>query len=93
MKTALGYFRRVHQLHWSIENYHRALKQVCSAEKCFVRFKKAICNHLFCSLRAFVQLELQRWRGEIKSWYAFKRHFADAAVTTFIQQRTHALGA
>lgn len=93
MKTALGYFRRVHQTHWGIENYHRALKQVCAAEKCFARYKKAICNHLFCSLRAFVQLELRRWRGEIKSWYAFKRHLADEVVATFIQQRTHTFSA
>lgn len=47
-------------------------------------------NHLFCGLRAFVELELQRWRGEIPSWYGLKRRLADTVVTNFIQQRTHA---
>ena len=93
MKVALGYFRHVHQSHWGIECYHRAIKQVCGAEKFFVRWKGAIRNHLFCSLRAFVHLELQRWRGEIKSWYSFKRHLADEAVTSFIHRRTHAFSA
>ncbi len=93
MKVALGFFRHVHQSHWGIECYHRALKQVCGAERFFVRWKAAIRNHLFCSLRAFVQLELQRWRGEIKSWHALKRHLADEAVTNFIRRRMHLHGA
>ena len=93
MKTAFGYFRHVHQTHWGIESYHRASKQGCAAEKFFVRWKGAIRNHLFCVLRAFTQLELQRWRGEIKSWYSLKRHLADEAVTKFIQRRTHAFSA
>jgi hypothetical protein len=58
-----------------------------------VRCKQAIRNHLFCSLRAFVELELQRWRGEIKSWHGLKPHLADEAVTNFIQQRTRTHGA
>ena len=70
MKTALGYFKHVHRVHWGIESYHRAIKQVCGAERFFVRWKGAIRNHLFCVLRAFTQLELQRWCGEIKSWYS-----------------------
>ena len=93
MKVALGSFRHVHQQHWGIECYHRAIKQVCGAEKFFVRYKGAIRNHLFCVLRAFTQLEVLRWRGEIKSWYSLKRHLADEAVTSFIQQRTHAFSA
>ncbi len=88
MKVAVGYFCYVHQAHWGIESYHRALKQLCHAERFFVRWKTAIRNHLFCSLRAFIQLELQRWRGEIQSWYSLKRHVADEAITNFIQQRT-----
>jgi hypothetical protein len=93
MKVALGYFRHVHRQHWGIECYHRAIKQVWHAEKFFVRWKTAIRNHLFCALRAFVQLEIQRWRGEIESWYTLKRHLLDHAVTNFIRQRMHLHGA
>ena len=93
MKVAWHLFHHAHREHWAIEGYHRAIKQVCGAAKFFVRCKQAIRNHLFCSLRAFVELELQRWRGEIKSWYGLKRHLADAAVTHFIHQRTRAYSA
>lgn len=93
MKTAVGYFKAVHRQHWGIESYHRAIKQVCHAERFFVRWKTAIRNHLFCALRAFTQLEIQRWRGEIKSWYSLKRHLIDEAVTNFIQQRTRSYSA
>jgi hypothetical protein len=93
MKTAVGYFRTVHRQHWGIESYHRAIKQLCCAERFFVRWKGAIRNHLFCALRAFIHLEIQRWRGEIKSWYSLKGHLVDEAVTNFIQQRTRAYGA
>ena len=90
MKVAWSTFAQAHQEHWVIESDHRAIKQVCHAERFFVRCQQAIRNHLFCSLRAFVELELQRWRAEIKSWYGLKRHLADAVVTSFIQQRTRA---
>ena len=66
--------------------YHRALKQLCHAERFFVRWKQAIRNHVFCALRAFLQLELKRSGGLIASWYEFKRHVADQAITNFIRQ-------
>jgi hypothetical protein len=86
MKVAYGHFVHVHRQHWSIECYHRALKQVCHAEQFFVRWKRAIANHVFCALRAFLQLEERRSRGLIASWYELKRHLIDQAVGAFIQQ-------
>jgi hypothetical protein len=88
MKVAVGSFCHVHREHWGIESYHRAIKQLCRAERFFVRWKTDIRTHLFCALRAFVHLEIQRWRGEIQSWYALKRHLVDEAVTRFIHRRT-----
>jgi hypothetical protein len=63
MKVAYGHFVHVHRQHWSIEGYHRAIKQLCHAEKFFVRWKRAIGNHVFCALRAFLKLEQRRSRG------------------------------
>ena len=93
MKVAWHTFHQAHREHWAVECYHRAIKQVCHAERFFVRCKQAIRNHVFCALRAFIHLEVQRGRGEIESWYALKRHLADAVVTHFIQQRIHHHGA
>ena len=59
-----------------------------------MRWKQAIRNHVFCALRAFLQLEDKRSRGLISSWYEFKRHLADQAVSNFIRQAvTHPHGA
>jgi hypothetical protein len=65
-------FDQVHEVHWNIEQFHRAIKQLCNAENFFVRAAKAVINHIFCVLRAFVKLELMRIRGIIKNWYEFK---------------------
>ena len=86
MKIAFGHFRFLRSRQWRIECYHHALKEVCHVCRFFVRGKQAIANHVFCSLRAFLRLEAKRATGQITSWYQFKRHFADQAVTTFIQR-------
>jgi hypothetical protein len=86
MKVAQGYFVHVHRQHWAIEGYHRAVKQLCHAEKFFVRWKRAIGNHVFCALRAFLKLEEKRSRGLIATWYELKRHLIDQAVRAFIHQ-------
>jgi hypothetical protein len=90
MKVARAQFERVHQAHWAVECYHRALKGVCHAERFFVRWKRAIRNHLFCALRAFVYLEEQLSKGTIRSWYELKRHVSNHAVSAFIQRRVAA---
>jgi hypothetical protein len=76
----------VQRPHWSIECYHRARKQLCHAEKFFVRWKTAIGNHVVCALRAFLKLEERRSGGLIASWYELKRHLIDQAVGAFIHQ-------
>ena len=59
--------------------------KLCHAERFFVRWKHATRNHVFCALRAFMHLEVKRSAGLIASWYDFKRHFADQAITNFIR--------
>jgi hypothetical protein len=50
------------------------------------RTERAIGNHAFCALRAFLRLEGRRSRGLFASWYELKRHLIDQAVGAFIQQ-------
>ncbi len=85
MKIAFAHCRCIRSRQWQIECHHHALKAVCHVGRFFVRWKRAIANHLFCSLRAFLHLEEQRCGGQIGSWYQFKRHCADQAICTFIQ--------
>jgi hypothetical protein len=42
-------FSKLHDQHWMIEQYHRAIKQVCHIEHFQVRGTVAIKNHLFAA--------------------------------------------
>lgn len=61
---------------WKIEEYRRAIKQLCGVEKCHARKKESHRAHVMLSLRAFLRLEVQRIRNGI-SWFESKQKFAE----------------
>jgi len=77
-------FIKVHDTHWNIERYHRAIKQVCNIERFQTRTQKAIDNHIFCSIASFVRLEFMRAGGLISNWYKLQRNLFDEAIRLFI---------
>ncbi|MEM9217841.1 MAG: transposase [Cyanobacteria bacterium P01_F01_bin.150] len=77
-------FKTVHAHHWGIEQYHRALKQVCNIERFHVRDTAAIGTHIFGALCAFVELEIKRATGIIHNWYALRRHLFDDVIRSFV---------
>ena len=66
-------FNQLHSIHWGIESYHRAIKQLCGISRFMVRTTDAIRTHFFCSIRAFTQLELMRTEELIENWYEVQR--------------------
>ena len=80
-------FRELQEIHWGIECYHRALKQLCGLSKFQVRKTKSIITHVFCSLRAFCQLELMRIKETIESWYSLKRELSLKVAREFILEQ------
>lgn len=79
-------FRELFAKHWGIEVYHRALKQICNLNKFFVRKISAICTHIFCSLRAFCQLELMRVSETVENWYEVQRNLYIEVARKFITE-------
>ena len=77
-------FNRVHDAHWSIERFHRALKQVCNVERFQVRNENPIKNHIFCAIKAFVKLECMRINKEILHWYELKRDLYVEVIRDYI---------
>jgi hypothetical protein len=71
--------------HWGIEQFRRAMKQVCNIERFFVRYYNAIHTHIFSALRAFIQLEFQRATGDILNCYQLKRNLFNPFISAFIQ--------
>lgn len=86
-------FERVHAAHWSIERYHRALKQVCHVEHFQVRGTNQIKNHIFCAIKGFVLLEFMRMKKLISNWYEVQRNLFLSTVRGFIKGGTNFLQA
>lgn len=60
----------IHRGHWYIEEYHRAMKQLCNLEGMIFRQKNQIINHIFYSIFAFCLLEFTRLEQELSNRYA-----------------------
>lgn len=68
---------------WTIENYHRGLKQFCGVERAQVRAGRAQRNHIGFSLRAFLRLESHCYHTGI-SWFEAKTSIIRGAVRNYI---------
>ena len=77
-------FTRVHDAHWCIERFHRAIKQVCNIERFQVRNENPIKNHIFCALKAFVRLEFMRFDKIIPHWYDVQKNLFVEVIRNFI---------
>jgi hypothetical protein len=58
---------------------------LCGVSKFQVRKSEAIITHVFCSLRAFCQLELMRITEDIESWYDLQRELSLKVSREFIK--------
>jgi len=69
---------------WTIENYHRGIKQFCGIEKCAVRSEKAQRNHIEFALRAFLRLEIYSYTTGY-SWFEAKMSIFRDAIRSYLQ--------
>ncbi|WP_201789135.1 transposase [Scytonema hofmannii] len=81
---SMAEFKELHSIHWGIECYHRAIKQVCGIERFMVRTSAAIRTHFFSAIRAFTQLELMRIEELIENWYEVQRNLSLHVARDFI---------
>ena len=77
-------FTEQHDRHWQIEQYHRAIKQVCNIERFQVRSKAAIKNHLFAAICGFVQLQKLSFTAVINNCYSLQRNLFKDVIASFI---------
>jgi hypothetical protein len=80
--------KQLHDQHWTIETFHRVIKQVCNIERFYVRNTQAIRNHFFCSFRAFSHLQNLRLNGLILNLYAVSRQLFIPVIRQFILERS-----
>ena len=75
---------------WTIENYHRGLKQFCGVEKCQCRSATAQRNHIGCSIRAFLRLEVYSFASG-HSWFEAKSQIIRHAIRAYLQNPLYIL--
>lgn len=78
-------FLKLHDQHWQIEQYHRALKQVFHIEHFQVRQPTAIRNHLFAAICGYVQLQRLRATDVIRNCYHLQRDLFNEVIANFIR--------
>jgi hypothetical protein len=75
---------------WTIEHYHRGIKQYCGAERAQVRAAKAQRNHIGLCLRAFLRLEHYCYHAGI-SWFEAKIAIIRPAVRAYLANPLYTL--
>ena len=70
---------------WTIETYHRGLKQYCGAERCAARSGRAQRNHIGWASRAFLRLEHHRITTGT-SWFETKLEIIRPAIQQFLAE-------
>jgi putative transposase len=75
---------------WLVEVYHRALKQFTGIERGQFRIERSQRNHIGLALRAYVRLEVHRWRTRI-SIFNTKLDIVRAAIRHYLSHPTYCL--
>ena len=78
-------FTLIHDQHWQIEQYHRAIKQVCHIEHFQVRNERPVRNHIFASILSFVYLQKMQIAQEFTNLYQHQREMFKETVGTLIE--------
>jgi len=68
---------------WTIENFHRGIKQFSGVERCQARSRRAQRNHIGFALRAFLRLEVHCHKEGI-SWFEAKTSIIREAVRAYL---------
>jgi len=78
-------FEKWHDDHWTIEQYHRAIKQVCNIESFQVRSGAAVKNHIFAAICGYVELQRLCAVDIIRNCYALQRDLFSDIIADFVE--------
>jgi hypothetical protein len=79
------HIQQLYQRRWSVEEYHKSLKQNASLEKSPTRTTTTQRNHLFSSLCAYLKLESMKWRTKLNH-FALKSKIYQSALKAAYKQ-------
>ena len=73
----------LYQKRWSVEEYHKSLKQNTSIAKSPTRRIKTQSNHFFCSIWAYVKLEIFKLKTNLNHFQLKNRMYIQALKAAF----------
>lgn len=68
---------------WTIETFHRGIKQCTGIERCYAVKERSQRNHILCSFLVFLNLEWERIQNAV-SWYEQKTLITRGAVRAYL---------
>lgn len=68
---------------WTIETFHRGIKQCTGIERCYAVKERSQRNHILCSFLVFLNLEWERIQNAV-SWYEQKTLVTRGAVAAYL---------
>ena len=80
-----SHFTDIHDKHWQIEQYHRAIKQVCHIEHSQVRAESGVRNHIFAALSGYIHLQKMCLSELISNTYEIQRDLFNSVISQFIK--------
>lgn len=80
---------RLSDFSWTIEEYHRGLKQFCGIERCQCRGAKAQRNHIALAVRTFLRFEIFSLKSGY-NWFEAKTRIIRDAVRTYLSNPVYA---
>lgn len=94
--TALTYEQLTHLYHkrWTVEEFHKSLKQNVALEKSPTRTKMTQKNHIFAAMLAFIKLEMLKLHSHVNHFALKSQLYLRAIQTCFkelnlLQQQFH----
>jgi hypothetical protein len=75
----------LHDRHWQIEQYHRAIKQVCHVEQFQVRTPAAIQNHGFAAICGYTQWQRLCLMDVLKNGYPVQQNLFNGVIAEFVR--------
>lgn len=83
LSLAYSDFATIYKKRWSVEEYHKSLKQNASLAKSPSRSIQTQCNHIFCSIYAYVKLETLKFHTHLNHFQLKAKIYLKALKAAF----------
>lgn len=85
LTLSFDHIQKLYQKRWSVEEYHKSLKQNVSLERSPTRTTTTQRNHLFSSLCAYLKLESMKWRTKLNHFALKSKIYQSALKAAYLE--------